>query len=151
MEVISEKWSNLVDNEPESLSITCYISQIFVYPASYQSYQFWKRRLNDLGNVLVCQDCVILDPSGNQARLTIHPSIGILSKLEASYVEITSVMKSTQCGKQVCKFNVDLHQFVSCCNLGPSDLSLERCSDVSVELQEGDQAGGIRGSEQASV
>ena len=151
MEVISEKWSNLVDNEPESLSITCYISQIFVYPASYQSYQFWKRKLNDLGNVLVCQDCVILDPSGNQARLTIHPSIGILSKLEASYVEITSVMKSTQCGKQVCKFNVDLHQFVSCCNPGSSDLSLERCSDVSVELQEGDQAGGIRGSEQASV
>ena len=101
MEVISNKWSDLVDNEPEPLSIICYISQIFVYPASYQSYQFWKRKLNDLGNVLVCQDCVILDPSGNQARLTIHPSIGILSKLEASYVEITSVMKSTQCGKQV--------------------------------------------------
>ena len=103
MEIISERWSNLVDNEPESLSITCYISQTFIYPASYQSYQFWKRKLNDpvSGNVLVCQDCVILDPSGNQMRLTINPSIGILSKLEASYVDITSVMKSTQCGKQV--------------------------------------------------
>ena len=103
MEVISKNWSNLTDNEPTSLSLSCYISQIFVYPASYQSYQFWKRKLNVpvSGNVLVCQDCVILDPSGNQMRLTIHPSIGILSKLEASYVEITSIMKSTQCGNQV--------------------------------------------------
>lgn len=103
MEVISEKWSQLVNDEPESLSINCYISQLFVYPASYQTKQFWKRNLNDLEpcKVLICQDCVILDPSGNQMRLTTHPSIGILSNLEASYVEITSVMKSTQCGNQV--------------------------------------------------
>ena len=103
MEVISKNWSDLADNEPTSLSLSCYISQIFVYPASYQSYQFWKRKLNVPvpGNVLLCQDCVILDPSGNQMRLTIYPSIGILSKLEASYVEITSIMKSTQCGNQV--------------------------------------------------
>ena len=102
MEVISEKWSRLVNDEPESLSINCYISQLFVYPASYQTKQFWKRKLIDLpSKVLICQDCVILDPSGNQMRLTIHPSIGLLSKLEASYVEITSVMKSTQCGNQV--------------------------------------------------
>ena len=103
MEDISRIWSTLDDNVPATVTISGYISQIFVYPASYQTYQFWKRKLNSLkpGSVLVCHDCVLLDPLGNQMRLTIHPSIGILSRLEASYVEVTSVMKSTQCGYQV--------------------------------------------------
>ena len=103
MEDISRIWSTLDDNVPASVTISGYISQIFVYPASYQTYQFWKRKLNSLkkGSVLVCQDCVLLDPLGNLMRLTIHPSIGILLRLEASYVEVTSVMKSTQCGYQV--------------------------------------------------
>ena len=103
MEDISRIWSTLDDNVPASVTISGYISQIFVYPASYQTYQFWKRKLNSLkpGGVLVCQDFVLLDPLGNQMRLTIHPSIGILLRLEASYVEVTSVMKSTQCGYQV--------------------------------------------------
>ena len=76
MEDISRIWSTLDDNVPATVTISGYISQIFVYPASYQTYQFWKRKLNSLkpGSVLVCQDCVLLDPLGNQMRLVDHYS-----------------------------------------------------------------------------
>ena len=40
MEDISRIWSTLDDNVPTSVTISGYISQIFVYPASYQTYQF---------------------------------------------------------------------------------------------------------------
>ena len=101
MEIITENWKGWKDNTEIPISLACYLSQIFVYPASYQSFNFWNKILDKARNNIVCQDCVLLDRDGNQLRVMIHPYLGTLEFLESSFVEISSVIKSTQCGHQV--------------------------------------------------
>ena len=89
MEIITENWKGWKDNTEIPISLACYLSQIFVYPASYQSFNFWNKILDKARNNIVCQDCVLLDRDGNQLRVMIHPYLGTLEFLESCFVEIS--------------------------------------------------------------
>jgi len=105
MEAITSQWNDWNENAKISISLPCYIEQIVTYPASYQSFNYWKYKLKKAREKLICQDCVVVDKDGDKLRLTTNPGLPILSRLESTFVEITSLTKTTQCGHPVLVIN----------------------------------------------
>ena len=68
MEAISSQWNDWNENAKISISLPCYIEQIVTYPASYQSFNYWKYKLKKAREKLICQDCVVVDKDGYKLR-----------------------------------------------------------------------------------
>ena len=106
MEALVNGWATWAEDTVTRVSIRCHLSQLFVYPASFQSAKFWKARnvQSKTGNnssLVICQDWVLVDREGVQLRMVTDPALGTLFRMEGTYVEITSVMKLSQCGYKV--------------------------------------------------
>ena len=102
MTEISDHWDEWSQDVDISVSWEVQISQIYVYPASFQTLQFWRSKSEvRIRDVLVCQDVMLVDKDGYQLRLVTQPGIGVLSRLEGSFVRVTGVMKVSQCGHQL--------------------------------------------------
>ena len=68
MEAITSQWNDWNENAKISISLPCYIEQIVTYPASYQSFNYWKYKLKKAREKLICQDCVVVDKDGDKLR-----------------------------------------------------------------------------------
>ena len=106
MEALVNGWATWVEDTVTRVSIRCHLSQLFVYPASFQSAKFWKARnvqskTGSNSSLVICQDWVLVDREGVQLRMVTDPALGTLFRMEGTYVEITSVMKLSQCGYKV--------------------------------------------------
>ena len=101
MEEVIRNWNVWNEDTDISVSIDVIITELTLYPASFQTAQFWRRQYKALSLPLVCQDCVVVDTDGYQVTVTTHPSLGTLTRLEDTCARVTGLMKVTLAGHKL--------------------------------------------------
>ena len=99
MDQIVEVWPSLHQSQPLACAWQCYVSQLFIYPASHQTYQHWRSQ-GVQGDVL-CQDCLLVDRKGRNLRVMVSPVRGTLGILERSFLVVKSVEKLSRGNVQI--------------------------------------------------
>ena len=91
MEEIIRLWPKLQDRQSLACSVQCYVSKLYIYPASPKPTEHWRTRGVE-GSVL-CQDLLLLDSEGLRLRVMVSPLLRTLAVLEDTFIIVKAVEK----------------------------------------------------------